>query len=82
MDHLKDRFDPSTSVTDANELYQLFQLCYPVWELNILLDNASNFWRRITEKKMNVPDSIFYSAVMGMIPPAYQHVCTTYKSTV
>lgn len=82
MTKLNERFNPKTTVTDANELYQLFHLRRPIYELDKLLDDASDLYARITAKNMNVSDDVFYSAIMGIILPAYHHVRTTYESTV
>lgn len=71
MTKLNERFDPKTTVTDANELYQLFHLRRPIYELDKLLDDATDLYARIKLKKMNVSDDVFYSAIMGIIPPAY-----------
>jgi hypothetical protein len=79
---LKDHFDPKTSVTDANEVYQLFQLHCPIYNLDKLLDDATDLFARICMKELDVSQYVFYAAVMGIIPPAYQHVCQTYESAV
>ena len=82
MDQLKLRFDPSTTVTDANELYQLFHLRRHIWELDKLLDDASALWRRILERKLDVSRTVYYFALMGIIPPQYERMHTTYETTV
>jgi hypothetical protein len=79
---LKDRFNPKTSVTDANEVYQLFQLRCPIYDLDKLIDGATDLFAHICMKELDISQYVFSAAVMGIIPPAYQHVCQTYESAV
>ena len=61
MEKLRERFDPKTTVADANEIFQLFHLRRPVHEMDKLLDDAQNLYSRIVAKGVVVPSHIFYS---------------------
>ena len=82
MEKLRERFYPKTTVADANEIFQLFHLRRPVHEMDKLLDDAQNLYSRIVAKGVVVPSHIFYSAIVGIIPPHYAHVRSSYKATV
>jgi hypothetical protein len=82
MDKLKELFDPKTTVSDANEIFQLFHLHCPVYEMDKLLDDATNLVSKLLAKGVNIPDHIFYSAIVGIIPPAYAHTRAAYEAGV
>ena len=82
MEKLRERFDPKTTVADANEIFQLFHLRRPVHEMDKLLDDAQNLYSRIVAKGVVVPSHIFYSAIVGIIPPHYAHIRASYEATV
>ena len=82
MDKLRERFDPKTSVSDANEIFQLFHLRRPIFEMDKLLDDTTNIVNRLLAKGIDVPDHIFYSAIIGIIPLAYGHTRASYKTGV
>ncbi|KAF5332957.1 hypothetical protein D9758_016428 [Tetrapyrgos nigripes] len=79
---LKQRFDPSSTVQESNELWKLFNLCKPVWEFDKLLDEAQDLWASIKKRDIDVLDQVFYSALVGIIPPHYHFVRSSYKATV
>ncbi|KAK1233241.1 hypothetical protein PQX77_003607, partial [Marasmius sp. AFHP31] len=64
MELLTERFDPKTTVSDANEVYQLFQLRRPIYEMDKLLDDAQNLAGKIIAGGTELPDHIFYSAIV------------------
>ncbi|THU81133.1 hypothetical protein K435DRAFT_873653 [Dendrothele bispora CBS 962.96] len=39
-------------------------------------------WAAIKARDDDVPNKIFYSALVGIIPPQYHHVRTAYEATV
>ena len=80
MDGLGKRFDPQTTTTEANDIHALFQLRRPVWEFDKLLDDVERFHDRIITKGQNFPDDVYYSALIGMIPPQYRHVQSAYEN--
>ncbi|THU90233.1 hypothetical protein K435DRAFT_841555 [Dendrothele bispora CBS 962.96] len=82
LDKLAKRFDPTTTVHESNDLWKLFTLRKPVWEFDKLLDEATDMWATIKARDDDVPDKIFYSALVGIIPPQYHHVRTAYEATV
>ena len=82
MAKLQERFDPQTTVTDSNDLYKLFHLRRPIYELDKLLDKAHDLYGRIVTKGLDILQYIYYSAINGIISPAYHHVRATYKSTI
>ncbi|KAF5346006.1 hypothetical protein D9758_013845 [Tetrapyrgos nigripes] len=79
---LKQRFDPSSTVQESNELWKLFNLCKPVWEFDKLLDEAQDLWASIKKRDIDVSDQVFYSALVGIIPPHYHFVRSSYEATV
>ncbi|KAK1220205.1 hypothetical protein PQX77_017025, partial [Marasmius sp. AFHP31] len=82
MELLTECFDPKTTVSDANEVYQLFQLRRPIYEIDKLLDDAQNLAGKIIAGGTELPDHIFYSAIVGMIPPAYNSTRSNYEAAV
>ncbi|VDC03696.1 unnamed protein product [Peniophora sp. CBMAI 1063] len=82
MAKLNKHFDPTMSVTESNNLFKLFHLRKPIWELDKLLDKAHDLYGCIVAKGVNVSQYIYYSAIVGIIPPVYTHVRATYKATV
>ncbi|KAF5337515.1 hypothetical protein D9758_016986 [Tetrapyrgos nigripes] len=68
---LKQRFDPSSTVQESNKLWKLFNLRKPVWEFDKLLDEAQDLWASIKKRDIDVSDQVFYSALVGIIPPHY-----------
>ncbi|KAF5334108.1 hypothetical protein D9758_016083 [Tetrapyrgos nigripes] len=79
---LKQRFDPSSTVQESNELWKLFNLRKPVWEFDKLLDKAQDLWASIKKRDIDVSDQVFYSALVGIIPPHYHFVRSSYEATV
>lgn len=47
-----------------------------------LLDNAQNIVSKLLAKGIDIPNHIFYSAIVGIIPPAYAHTRIAYESSV
>ncbi|KAF5343860.1 hypothetical protein D9758_015894 [Tetrapyrgos nigripes] len=82
IEKLKQRFDPSSTVQESNELWKLFNLRKPVWEFDKLLDEAQDLWASIKKRDIDVSDQVFYSALVGIIPPHYHFVCSSYEATV
>jgi hypothetical protein len=76
------RFDPITTVHESNNLWKLFNLRRPVWEFDKLLDEATDLWAIIKTRDDTTPDNIFYKALVGILPPPYHHVRTSYEGTV
>ncbi|KAF5337521.1 hypothetical protein D9758_016995 [Tetrapyrgos nigripes] len=62
IEKLKQRFNPSSTVQESNELWKLFNLCKPVWEFDKLLDEAQDLWASIKKRDIDVSDQVFYSA--------------------
>ncbi|KAF5362721.1 hypothetical protein D9758_011699 [Tetrapyrgos nigripes] len=79
---LKQRFDPSSTVQESNELWKLFNLHKTVWEFDKLLDEAQDLWASIKKRDIDVSDQVFYSALVGIIPPHYHFVRSSYEATV
>ncbi|KAF5374382.1 hypothetical protein D9758_004567 [Tetrapyrgos nigripes] len=82
IEKLKQRFDPSSTVQESNELWKLFNLRKPVWEFDKLLDEAQDLWASIKKRDIDVSDQVFYSALVGIIPPHYHFVRSSYEATV
>ncbi|KAI0336920.1 hypothetical protein BDW22DRAFT_1340843, partial [Trametopsis cervina] len=82
MSKLRERFDPKTTVSDANEIFSLFHLRRPIFEMDKLLDDATNIVSRLLAKGIDIPDHIFYSAIIGIIPPAYAQTRASYEAGV
>ncbi|KAF5340147.1 hypothetical protein D9758_016860 [Tetrapyrgos nigripes] len=82
IEKLKQRFDPSSTVQESNELWKLFNLRKPVWEFDKLLDKAQDLWASIKKRDIDVSDQVFYSALVGIIPPHYHFVRSSYEATV
>ena len=82
INKLKARFDPQTTVHDSNELWRLFNLRRPVWEFDKLLDEATDLFASIKAKDIDASQQVFYSALVGIIPPQYHHVRTAYEASV
>ena len=82
MDKLKERFDPKTTMNDANDIFQLFHLRRHVWKMDKLLDDAQNIVSRLAAKGTPLADNVFYSAIVGIIPPAYAHTRAAYEAGV
>ncbi|KAF5334576.1 hypothetical protein D9758_018363 [Tetrapyrgos nigripes] len=79
---LKQRFDPSSTVQESNKLWKLFNLHKPVWKFDKLLDEAQDLWASIKKREIDVSDQVFYSALVGIIPPHYHFVRSSYEATV
>ena len=47
-----------------------------------LLDDAQNLVGKIQAKGSEIPDHIFYSAIVGIIPPHYAATCAAYEAGV
>ncbi|KAF5342989.1 hypothetical protein D9758_013668 [Tetrapyrgos nigripes] len=56
IEKLKQRFDPSSTVQESNELWKLFNLRKPVWEFDKLLDEAQDLWASIKKRDIDVSD--------------------------
>ncbi|KAF5366397.1 hypothetical protein D9758_009751 [Tetrapyrgos nigripes] len=82
IEKLKQRFDPSSTVQESNELWKLFNLHKPVWEFDKLLNKAQDLWASIKKRDIDVSDQVFYSALVGIIPPHYHFVRSSYEATV
>ncbi|KAF5329906.1 hypothetical protein D9758_018258 [Tetrapyrgos nigripes] len=82
INKLKQCFDPSSTVQESNELWKLFNLRKPVWEFDKLLDEAQDLWASIKKRDIDVSDQVFYSALVGIIPPHYHFVRSSYEATV
>jgi hypothetical protein len=82
MRKLKERLDPKTTISDANEIFQLFHLHRPIYEMDKLLDDAVNIVSKLAAKGIELPDVVIYSAIIGIIPPAYNSTCMAYKQVV
>jgi hypothetical protein len=82
MRKLKEHFDPKTTISDANEIFQLFHLRCPIYEMDKLLDDAVNIVSKLAAKGIELPDVVIYSAIIGIIPPAYNSTHMTYKQVV
>ncbi|KAF5328459.1 hypothetical protein D9758_018921 [Tetrapyrgos nigripes] len=82
IEKLKQRFDPSSTVQEPNELWKLFNLRKPVWEFDKLLDEAQDLWASIKKRGIDVSDQVFYSALVGIIPLHYHFVRSSYEATV
>jgi hypothetical protein len=82
MDKLKERFDPKTTVSDANKIFQLFHLCRLIYKMDKLLNDATNLVSKLLAKGVNIPNHIFYPAIIGIIPPVYAHTRAAYKAGV
>jgi hypothetical protein len=79
---LKERFDPKTTISDANEIFQLFHLCRPIYEMDKLLDDAVNIVSKLAAKGIELPDIVIYSAIIGIIPPVYNSTRMAYEQVV
>ncbi|KAI0086833.1 hypothetical protein BDY19DRAFT_894298 [Irpex rosettiformis] len=79
---LHERFNPETTMSDMNEIFQLFHLHRPIFEMDKLLDDAQNLYSKLIAKGIDVPSHIFYSAIVGIIPPAYAHTRASYEAGV
>ncbi|KAF5341332.1 hypothetical protein D9758_016166 [Tetrapyrgos nigripes] len=64
------------------KLWKLFNLRKPVWEFDKLLNEAQDLWASIKKRDIDVSDQVFYSALVGIIPPHYHFVCSSYEATV
>jgi hypothetical protein len=82
MRKLKERFDPKTTISDANEIFQLFHLRRPIYEMDKLLDDAVNIVSKLAAKGIQLPDIVVYSAIIGTIPPAYNSTRMAYEQVV
>ena len=82
MDKLKERFDSKSTVSDANEIFQLFHLRCPIFEMNKLLDNATNIVSQLLSKEIDVLNHIFYSAIVSIIPLVYGHTRVSYGAGI
>jgi hypothetical protein len=82
MCKLKERFDPKTTISDANEIFQLFHLRRPIYEMDKLLDDAVNIVSKLAAKGIELPDVVIYSAIIGIIPPAYNSTRMAYEQVV
>jgi hypothetical protein len=82
MRKLKERFNPKTTISDANEIFQLFHLCRPIYEMDKLLDDAVNIVSKLAAKGIELPDVVIYSAIIGIIPPAYNSTRMAYEQVV
>ncbi|KAI0699983.1 hypothetical protein BC835DRAFT_1412341 [Cytidiella melzeri] len=80
MEKLREHFDPKTTVSDANKIFQLFHLRRPVYEMEKLLDDALNLVGKLAVKGIDIPLYIFYSAIVGIIPPPYNTTRANYKA--
>ncbi|KAF5329913.1 hypothetical protein D9758_018250 [Tetrapyrgos nigripes] len=52
------------------------------WEFDKLLDEAQDLWASIKKRDIDVSDQVFYSALVGIIPPHYHFVRSSYEATV
>jgi hypothetical protein len=82
MHKLKECFDPKMTISDANKIFQLFHLCCPIYKMDKLLDNATNIVSKLAAKEIELPDCIVYSAIIGIIPPAYNLTYMAYKQVI
>jgi hypothetical protein len=82
MRKLKERFNPKTTISNANEIFQLFHLRRPIYEIDKLLDDAINIVLKLAAKDIDLSDVVVYSAIIGIIPPAYTSTCMAYEQVV
>jgi hypothetical protein len=82
MCKLKERFDPKTTISDVNEIFQLFHLQRPIYEMDKLLDDAINIVSKLAAKGIELSDVIIYSAIIGIIPLAYNSTRMAYEQVV